>query len=80
MRARLGAPKAITAAAHKLARIFYHLWKTGDIYKDPGPYYYEQKYRERVLLISRERPSNWAIKLHLNPLLKGKFLSRGDLT
>lgn len=26
IRARLGAPKAITATAHKLARIFYHLW------------------------------------------------------
>ena len=25
MRAKLGAPKAITAAAHKLARIVYHL-------------------------------------------------------
>ena len=25
MQARLGAPKAITAAAHKLARIFYHM-------------------------------------------------------
>ena len=27
MRARLGAPEAITAAAHKLARIFYALLK-----------------------------------------------------
>jgi len=29
MRARHGAPKAITATAHKLARIIYHLVKTG---------------------------------------------------
>lgn len=29
MRARHGAPKAITATAHKLARIIYHLLKTG---------------------------------------------------
>jgi transposase len=36
MRAKLGAPKAITAAAHKLARIFYHLWKNGESYQDPG--------------------------------------------
>jgi transposase len=28
MRARLGAPKAITAAAHKLARIVYHMLST----------------------------------------------------
>ena len=29
MRAKLGAPKAITATAHKLARIVYHLLTTG---------------------------------------------------
>jgi len=29
MRSRLGAPKAITATAYKLARIFYHLWTHG---------------------------------------------------
>jgi len=49
MRSRLGAPKAVTATAHKLARIFYHLWKTGDQYKDIGIDYYEQKYKERIL-------------------------------
>lgn len=32
MRARLGAPKAITAAAHKLARIYYHLVTTRQEY------------------------------------------------
>ncbi|MDV2990393.1 MAG: hypothetical protein N4J56_000047 [Chroococcidiopsis sp. SAG 2025] len=46
--ARLGAPKAITAAtAHKLARIFYRLWTTGNLYTDPGLDAYEQQYRER---------------------------------
>jgi hypothetical protein len=30
MQARMGAPKAITATAHKLARIFYRLWTSGD--------------------------------------------------
>lgn len=30
LRARLGAPKAITATAHKLARIIYHLVTTGE--------------------------------------------------
>lgn len=49
MRAKLGAPKAITATAHKLARMFYRLWKTGESYNDPGADYYEQKYKERVL-------------------------------
>ena len=32
MRAKLGAPKAITAAAHKLARIMYHLLTTHEAY------------------------------------------------
>lgn len=49
LRARLGAPKAITATAHKLARIFYRMWKTREQYVDLGADYYEQKYRERVL-------------------------------
>jgi transposase len=49
MRSRLGAPQAITATAHKLARIFYHLWKNGDSYQDPGVDAYEQQYRQRTL-------------------------------
>jgi transposase len=35
LRARLGAPKAITAMAHKLARIVYHLVTTGQTF-NPG--------------------------------------------
>ena len=34
MRARLGAPKANTATAHKLARVLYHLLTTGDAYDE----------------------------------------------
>jgi hypothetical protein len=49
MQARLGAPKAITAAAHKLARIFYRLWTSGDAYTDPGIDAYEHQYRDRIL-------------------------------
>lgn len=49
LRSRLGAPKAITATAHKLARMFYRLWSTQQAYSDPGADYYEQQYRERVV-------------------------------
>lgn len=49
LRARLGSPKAITATAHKLARIFYCLWTKGGEYQDPGVDVYEQKYQQRVL-------------------------------
>lgn len=34
LRAKLGAPKAITATAHKLARIIYHLLTTGQAYDE----------------------------------------------
>ena len=34
MRAKLGAPKAIVAAAHKLARILYHLITTRQEYEE----------------------------------------------
>lgn len=49
LRTRLGAPKAITATAHKLARIFYHLWGSGGDYDDPGVNYYEQRYQEQLV-------------------------------
>ena len=49
MKARLGGPKAITATAHKIARIFYHVWSKGDAYVDTGVDIYEQKYRDRML-------------------------------
>lgn len=49
LRSRLGMPKAITATAHKLARIVYRMLKYGKPYVDTGVEYYEQRYRERVL-------------------------------
>lgn len=49
MRARLGAPGAITATAHKLARLVYSMLRYGTAYVDAGSQAYEQQYRERVL-------------------------------
>jgi transposase len=49
LRARLGSPKAITATAHKLAKIFYVLWSTKKPYQDIGSEYYEKQYKERVI-------------------------------
>jgi len=49
IRRRLGAPKAITATAHKLARLVYSMLRYGAAYVDAGQQAYEQKYRERVL-------------------------------
>jgi transposase len=47
MKARLGTPKAITAAAHKLARLVYHLLKHGSAYVQQGLENYEAQYHER---------------------------------
>ena len=49
MRGRLGAPKAITAAAHKLAILIYRLFKHGEDYIEKGLAAYEQAHKERAL-------------------------------
>lgn len=49
MKARLGPPKAVTAAAHKLARLVYTLLRHRGEYVDQGQDYYEQRYRERMV-------------------------------
>jgi len=49
LRARLGAPKAITAMAHKLARLIYRMLKYGKEYVDKGMAYYEEKHRQQQL-------------------------------
>jgi transposase len=49
MSAKLGKPQAVTATAHKLARLVYTLLKHGGDYVDAGQDYYERQYRERVV-------------------------------
>ena len=48
MRAKLGAPKAITATAHKLARIVYHLLTTCEPYAESQLAQHEALYRKRL--------------------------------
>jgi transposase len=50
MKARLGAAEAVTATAHKLARIVYRLLKHGEAYVRQGIEDYEKKFRERKLM------------------------------
>lgn len=47
LRTRLGAPKAITAMARKLACLFYRLITRGQAYVDKGAEYYETRHREQ---------------------------------
>jgi transposase len=49
LKARVGAPKAITATAHKLARLVYSLLKHGTAYVTQTMDEYEQRYRERAV-------------------------------
>lgn len=47
IRARIGAPQAVTATAHKLAVTFYSLLKNGTTYVEIGEQAYQQKFKER---------------------------------
>ena len=49
LRSKLGAPKAITAMAHVLARLVYRMLKFGHEYVDRGIQFYETKYRHQQL-------------------------------
>jgi transposase len=49
LKSRLGAPKATTAAAHKLAVIIFNMLKNGLEYIESGQHYYEEQYRERTI-------------------------------
>ncbi len=49
MRSKLGFPKAITATAHKLARLVYSMLKHGSKYVDKGQDYYERQHQGRVM-------------------------------
>ena len=59
-KAHLGAPKAITATAHKLARIIYSMLRYGQQYVDAGAEYYESQYRHRALRAENSGRRNWA--------------------
>ena len=54
LRARLGAPKAITAMAHKLARLVYRMLKWGHEYVDKGLQYYEERHREQQVQLLKK--------------------------
>jgi len=63
MRGRLGGPQAITATAHKLARLIYSLLRYGTEYVDAGQHAYEQQYRDRVLSNLQRKAHAFGYKL-----------------
>jgi transposase len=67
MCSRMDKPKAVTAAAHKLARLIYTMLTKGEQYTDKGQQYYEQRYRERVLCYLTKRAEKMGMKLIPHP-------------
>ena len=63
VKARLGAPTAINAGAHKLARLFYRMLKFGAAYVEQGQTYYEQRYKERLLRNLSRRAKEFGFQL-----------------
>jgi transposase len=59
-------PKAITAIAHKLARIFYRLWTSGEAFVAPSIDAYEQQYHDRMLKNLKKKAQ--ALGLELIPI------------
>ena len=60
---RMDKPKAVTAAAHKLARLIYTMLTKGQEYTDQGQDYYEERYRERVLRALSQRAAKLGMKM-----------------
>jgi transposase len=63
MKGRIGAPKAITATARKLAIIFYRAVKAGGIVKRLTAEDYEQANRDRILKALRQRAAHFGFEL-----------------
>ena len=63
LRGKLGAPKAITAMAHKLARLVYRLLKWGHAYVDKGQQYYEKRHREQQVQLLTKRAAKLGLQL-----------------
>lgn len=68
MRSRLGSPAAITATAHKLARIIYFTLKNQISYADPGVDYYEKRFHELAVKKLNRRAAMMGFQLiPMNP-------------
>jgi transposase len=66
LRSKLGAPKAITAMAHRLARLVYRMLKYGQQYVDRGAEYYEQRNRQQQIEFVRKKAAQ--LGLQVTPL------------
>jgi transposase len=65
LRPRLGAPKAITAMAHRLARLVYRMLKYGQHYVDKGAEYYERRNRQQQIEFVRRKAAQLGLRVTL---------------
>jgi hypothetical protein len=63
LRTKLGAPKAITAMAHRLARLVYRMLKYGQAYVDKGTEYYEERFRQQQIHLLRKRAARLGLQV-----------------
>lgn len=62
-RSRLGAPKAITAMAHKLAVLFYRMLRFGQEYVDRGQQFYEDRFREQQISLLSKKAAQFGFSI-----------------
>jgi len=63
LRSKLGAPKAITAMAHRLARLAYRMLKYGQQYVDKGAAYYEQRNRQQQIEFLQKKAAQLGLQV-----------------
>jgi uncharacterized protein YdiU (UPF0061 family) len=63
MSAKLGKPGAVTATAHKLARLVYSMLKHGTKYVDQSMNHYEDQYKQRVIKNMQRKAKQLGFKL-----------------
>lgn len=63
MKSRVGSPKAITATAHKLAKMFYNMITRGEEYVEAGQDYYNKTYKQKVIKNLTKKASEFGMKL-----------------
>jgi transposase len=63
IRSRTGGKQAITATAHKLARLYYFMLTRGTTYVEQGQLEYEQIFKERQIKVLRKRAHSLGFQL-----------------
>lgn len=63
LRTRLGARKAITAMAHRLARLIYRMLKYGEEYVDKGAEHYETKYAQLQIVHLKKKAAKLGLQV-----------------